>query len=63
MELSLIEIKSFYLHEEIRLKLLNHMVRLLEKDKILEDPIIMDKYSLTVLDSTQKTKALKEVIL
>jgi hypothetical protein len=61
MDLVLIEIDKLHLHEKTIPESLKSLIKAIESKGIVEDPIIVDKKTLVVLDGMHRVKALKQL--
>lgn len=61
LDLALIEIDRLHLHEETIPELLDDLVEEIEGGGVLEDPIIVERENLVVLDGMHRVKALKRL--
>jgi len=59
--ITILDINSLYLHEEIIPNVLNQLTRAIELDGYLKHPVIADKESRVVLDGMHRVAALKEL--
>lgn len=59
--ITILDIRSLHLHEEVIPELLDRLVETISKDKVLKHPIIVDKKTLVVLDGMHRVAALERL--
>jgi hypothetical protein len=59
--ITILDISSLHLHEEILPQLLNRLVETINEDDMLKHPIIVDRKTLVVLDGMHRVAALKRL--
>ena len=61
MKIAIVDISSLHLHEQTIPEATERLARLLKKDGLIKDPIIVDSDSLVVLDGMHRVTAAREV--
>lgn len=61
LDIALIEIDRLYLHEETIPELLDALTDEIEEEGVLQDPVIVERENLVVLDGMHRVKALKRL--
>ena len=61
LDLAFIGIDRLFLHEETIPQLLDALTKEIEKEGVLEDPVIVDRETLVVLDGMHRVKALRRL--